>query len=391
MSRGSSNPSGHVARIPRIADELPRCPDYSGACVTNVVPSLLGPGGTDDLPSFFPDVVRGARQVVLLVIDGLGWHQLRDRIDNSPRVTATLASMSGSSITTIAPTTTVTALTSITTGAAPGEHGLVGYRIDFSGRVVQMLRWADEGGDVRRRLTPRDVQPCPPFLGSRVPVLSKAEFDGTAFTESHLRDQRMFSWRAMSSMVVDVRSLLARGERFVYCYYDGIDKIAHERGFGDHYDAELLTVDRLIADIATVLPRDAVLLITADHGQVMVGEHTMPLAPAVTQLLTHQSGEGRFRWLHVAGGRVDEVVAAARSHHGDVAWVMTRDEMIDQGYFGRHVNDVVRRRLGDVAVMAKHEVSFDDPADKSYFSLQCRHGSLTSAEVDVPLLAVGAR
>lgn len=381
----------HAQRAPRIVDAEPRCPDYQGACITNIVPALLGPGGTDALPDFFPPIVRGARQVVLLVVDGLGWHQLQDRIASVPAHVTTLASMQGSSITTIAPTTTVTALTSIATGAAPGEHGLVGYRIDFAGRVVQMLRWADDRGDVRRRLMPRDVQPCPPFLGASVPVLSKAEFDGTAFTESHLRDQQMFSWRAASSMVVDVRDLLARGERFVYCYYDGIDKIAHERGFGDHYDAELLTVDRMIADIASVLPRDAVLLITADHGQVMVGEHTMTLAPDVTRHLSHQSGEGRFRWLHVNNGRIDDVVTAAKQHHGDVAWVMTRDEMIERGYFGRRVNDVVRRRFGDVAVMAKHEVSFDDPADKTYFQLQCRHGSLTSAEVDVPLLALGAR
>lgn len=381
----------HALRAPRIIDAAPRRPDYDGACVTNIVPALLGPGGADALPDFFPQVARGARQVVLLVVDGLGWHQLQDRIVNVPASTTTLASMQGSSITTIAPTTTVTALTSISTGVAPGEHGLVGYRIDFAGQVVQMLRWADDRGDVRRRLMPRDVQPCPPFLGASIPVLSKAEFDGTAFTESHLRDQRMFSWRAASSMVVDVRNLLARGERFVYCYYDGIDKIAHERGFGDHYDAELLTVDRMIADMASVLPQDAVLLVTADHGQVMVGEHTMMLAPEVTSRLTHQSGEGRFRWLHVKNGRVDDVAALAKSHHGDVAWVMTRDEMIEQGYFGRRVNDVVRRRLGDVAVMAKYEVSFDDPADKTYFQLQCRHGSLTSAEVDVPLLALGAR
>lgn len=378
-------------RQPRIVDDSPRCPDFANACVTNIVPALLGPSGTQNLPAFFPQLVQGARQVVLLVVDGLGWHQLQDRLQLNPSCTPTLAAMQGQSITTIAPTTTVTALTSIATGAAPGEHGLIGYRIDFSGQIVQMLRWADSRGDARRRLAPRDVQPCPPFLGASVPVLSKAEFDGTAFTEAHLRDQKMFSWRAASSMVVDVRTLLARGEKFVYCYYDGIDKIAHERGFGEFYDAELFAVDRLIADIATVLPKDAVLLVTADHGQVMVGDNTMPLSSDVTRHLSYQSGEGRFRWLHVEGGRVDEVVAAATAHHGKDAWVMTRDEMIDAGYFGRRVNDAVRRRMGDVAVMAKAEVSFDDPADKSYFALQCRHGSMTSAEVDVPFLAMAAR
>ncbi|MEY4067808.1 MAG: hypothetical protein RLZZ332_144 [Actinomycetota bacterium] len=372
-------------------DLAPRCPDYAGACVTNIVPSLLGPRGTADLPHFFPALARDARQVVLLVIDGLGWHQLRDRVAARPTLAPTLATMQGGPITTVSPTTTVTALTSIATGATPGEHGLVGYRIDFAGRVVQMLRWGDSQGDARRRLPPRDVQPCPPFLGTSVPVLSKAEFDGTAFTESHLRGSRMHSWRAASSIAVDVQHLLMRGEPFVYCYYDGVDKIAHERGFGEFYDAELLAADRLVADIATSLPKDAVLLVTADHGQVMVGSNTMQLAPDVTRHLSHQSGEGRFRWLHVNSSRVDEVVAAARSQHGDVAWVMTRDEMIDAGYFGPRVTDVVRRRMGDVAVMAKADVSFDDPADKTYFELQCRHGSMTSAEIDVPFLGVAGR
>jgi hypothetical protein len=371
-------------------DDTPRCPDYRNACVTQIVPSLLGPGGTASLPDFFPDVVRGARQVVVLVVDGLGWHQLQHRVRERPSVAPTLAGMHGGPISTIAPTTTVTALTSITTGATPGEHGLVGYRIDFSGHVVQMLRWADERGDARRRLQPSDVQPCPPFLSTSIPVLSKAEFNGTAFTDAHLRGQRHVSWRATSSMVIDAGSLLAAGEPFLYCYYDGVDKIAHERGFGDHYDAELLAADRLVADIASALPRDAALLVTADHGQVMVGKNTMPLHDEITRHLTHQSGEGRFRWLHVREGRVDEVVAAARHHHGDAAWVMTRDEMIDGGFFGPRVADVVRRRLGDVAVMARADVSFDDPMDKNYFDLQCRHGSLTSAEVDVPLLALRA-
>jgi len=371
-----------------MTDLVPRLPQYGGGCVTNLIPSLLGPRGTDALPGFFPSIARGARQVVLLVVDGLGWHQLQSRIAADRNLAPTLASMDGGPITTIAPTTTVTALTSIATGATPGEHGLVGYRIDFAGHVVQMLRWADARGDARKRLAPRDAQPCPPFLGGSVPVLSKAEFDGTAFTESHLRDQRMFSWRALSSMVVDVRALLKSGEKFVYCYYDCIDKIAHERGFGEYYDSELRTTDRLVAELASVLPSDAVLLVTADHGQVMVGDNTTMLHPEVTRLLTHQSGEGRFRWLHMKGERIDDVVAAARAHHGHHAWVMTRDEMIDGGFFGPRVSDVVRRRFGEVAVMASTDVSFDDPADKTYFELQCRHGSLTSDEIDVPLLAI---
>jgi hypothetical protein len=51
------------------------------------------------------------------------------------------------------------------------------------------------------------------------------------------------------------------------------------------------------------------------------------------------------------------------------------------------VSAPIRARLGDVAVVAREAVSFDDPADTGHVVLVCRHGSLTSAEVRVPLLA----
>ena len=154
--------------------------------------------------------------------------------------------MSGGAITSVAPTTTVTALTSITTGLTPGEHAMVGYRIDLGGHVVQMLRWGDDKGDLRSTYPPDLVQPCPPFMGAAVPVLSKAELEGSAFTEAHLRGSKPMGWRAASSIAVQVGQLLKAGHKFVYAYYDGVDKIAHERGFGEYYESELRNADRLV-------------------------------------------------------------------------------------------------------------------------------------------------
>jgi hypothetical protein len=50
----------------------------------------------------------------------------------------------------------------------------------------------------------------------------------------------------------------------------------------------------------------------------------------------------------------------------------------------------VRSRLGDVALVAFEPVSFHDPEDSGPFELICRHGSLTSAEVNVPLVGASA-
>ena len=360
-----------------------RIPQYHGACTANIVPSLLGPGGTDSLPSWMPDVVVGARSVVLLVVDGLGWHQLLSR----RHLTPTLSSMVGGAITTVAPTTTVTALTSIATGLTPGEHGMMGYRMDLGRRVVQMLRWADERGDVRREFPPEVVQPCPPFLGAKVPVISRAELEGTAFTDAHLRGTTALGWKASSSIAVTVGEQLRSGKRFVYAYYDGVDKIAHACGFGDYYDAELRQADRLVGDVCGELGSDDVLIVTADHGQVSVGDALAPPHGDVLRNVAYQSGESRFRWLHAKSGRTRDIVDAATAHHGTVAHVLTREEIIERGVFGQRVSDAARKRLGDVALIPFGAHSFEDPAENGPHALVCRHGALTDEELDVPLLA----
>ena len=362
----------------------PRLPDYKNGCITGIIPALLGPSGTKELPAWMPSCLLGARQVVLLVIDGLGWHQLQKNIKHCP----TLATMQGSSITTVAPTTTVSALTSITTGLAPAEHGLVGYRIDMGSCVMQMLRWSDEKGDLRNMYPPDLIQPCPPFMGTSVPVLSKAELEGSAFTEAHLRGVRQMGWRAASSISVEVGRLLRAGEKFIYAYYDGVDKIAHERGFGEFYEAELRSADGIVKSIQDVLTPGSALLVTADHGQVMVGENTKPPHNEVLATTSYQSGEGRFRWLHARTGAHDELLARASAHHSDCAWVASKEQVIDENWLGPRLGASTRKRLGDVALVARDPISFDDNADSGPFVLQCRHGALTDDELDVPLLSI---
>jgi len=352
-------------------------PSYDGAGLTNLVPALLGARPSEWLPA----VVRDARAVVLLVVDGLGW----EAVQNRPTQLLELSSLEGQPITTVVPSTTATALTSITTGLPPSQHGIVGYRVRLDRTVLNVLAWQASNG--RRPPEPFDVQRHPPFLGRSVPVVTKAEFASTGFTEAHLRGGRFLGWRAVSSLVERCRRLIADGEPFVYAYYDGVDKVAHEYGIGEHYQAELIAIDWMIEYLVEVLPRGAVLVITADHGQVDVGDRVIRPHPEVLSLVDFQSGEARFRWLHAVDGGAGELLDAAARHHGDVAWVMSRDQILDGGWFGPKVVDRARERLGDVALVARDDVAFDDPADTGPYDLVGRHGSMTSAEVLVPLLA----
>jgi hypothetical protein len=99
------------------------------------------------------------------------------------------------------------------------------------------------------------------------------------------------------------------------------------------------------------------------------------------------SGEGRFRWFHARPGAERDLEAAAHEFHADCAWVLNREQMIDEGWFGGPLSAEAASRLGDVALVARTAVAFLDPADTGETRLAARHGSLTSAEMQVPLLA----
>ncbi|HEX7095379.1 MAG TPA: alkaline phosphatase family protein [Acidimicrobiales bacterium] len=359
----------------------PLLPDYSGACISNVVPALLEPS-VDPVP-WIPAEVQEAARVVLLVLDGLGWDQLVERAS----LALTLCSMKGGPISSVVPTTTATALTSIATGLTPGQHGVIGYRIAVEGDVLNVLRWTTPSGDARDTIPPTEFQKAAAFGAQHPPIVTRAEFTGGGFSGAHLDGTRIHGYRCLSTLVTEVKRLTNANEPFVYAYYDGIDKVAHEYGLGEFYDAELLDCDRLVGEILDVLPSETALVITADHGQVHTGDALYELPASVTEHVAMQSGEGRFRWLHARPGRAKALYEATLEAFHDLAWVRTKEQVIDEGWFGPTITSVAASRLGDVALVATGVHAFIDPADTGPYRLIGRHGSLTSAEMRVPLLA----
>lgn len=371
---------------------LPVLPDYQGPNITGLIAALSAPAG--NRPEWLPGPLAAAEQIVLLVVDGLGWLQLKERAALAP----CLASMTGDAITSVVPSTTATALTSITVGRPPAAHGIVGYKVAVEGpagpEVMNVLRWRTPSGDARGFIQPEEFQPLTPFSGRRIPVVSKAEFNGTGFTIAHQRGAPVTGSVVASSLAVDVRRLVADGEPLVYAYYEGIDKVAHFNGFGDHYDAELRAVDSIIEGLLDVLPPSVALAVTADHGQVEVGERVQVVTDDILSRTRLISGEARFRWLHAAeqtDACIKELASVATDTYGEQAWVVTREEVETDGWLGGPLSDVVRARLGDVAIVAHAPVGYLAPAENGEPVLRCRHGSLTAEEMYVPLLAQQGR
>ena len=156
---------------------------------------------------------------------------------------------------------------------------------------------------------------------------------------------------------------LRASEPFVYAYYDGLDKVAHEYGLGEHYDAELAWIDHTVDRLLAVLPR----------GRRSSSPPTTARSTWATTWSSCARGPGPVL---DAVGRGPVPVAArparpgcgavrrgrAPRHEGD-AWVVTRDAGgRPSGWFGPEVTEAALARLGDVALVARARRGLPRPA-----------------------------
>ena len=364
----------------------PVLPDFGGASLVGVVPGLLdhlADPHRAPLPSWMPASVAGASQIVLLVIDGLGAEQLRQRAHLAPILTGA----DGGSITSVAPSTTACALTTLVTGRVPAEHGVVGYRVALDGEVFNVLQWSLRGKDARMMVPAHQFQPFASFPGARspVPVVTRYDYGPTGFTAAHLGAVELHRWHTQAGLVTSVRQLTEAGAPFVYAYYEGIDKSPTPRGSGEFYDDELARSTAWWATCSgCCLPMPhwwsrptTVRLTWAGRSRSRRRHHGARDAHQRRRAFSLAApAPGRAR------GRGGGGPGPVRRHRLGA----DQGEIIDEGWLGAVPSATVAARLGDLALMPFVPTAFLDPADTGELRLMARHGSLTPAEMYVPLL-----
>ncbi|CAM5561287.1 MULTISPECIES: alkaline phosphatase family protein [Streptomyces] len=374
-------------------------PQYGGGSLADLLPTLAAGMGVPDMTATIAELSAADRNCVFLV-DGLGWEQLRAHPDEAPFMASLLAGSRGGSgrpITAGFPATTATSLASVGTGRPPGAHGLPGYTVrnPDTGELMNQLRW--------NPWTPPHVwQPYPTVFelahraGVHAAQVSSPTFENTPLTKVALSGGRFLGRLAGEERVDLAAEQLAAGDRsLVYTYYAELDGAGHRYGVdSDTWRGQLMYVDRLVQRLAEQLPPRTALYVTADHGMIDVPfdeEHRIDfdedweLRAGVALL----GGEGRARHVYAVPGAAQDVLTCWREVLGEQFWVASRDEAIEAGWFGPHIDERVHGRLGDVIAAARDDVliiaSEREPKESAMVG---NHGSMTPAEQMVPLLEV---
>jgi hypothetical protein len=331
----------------------------------------------------------------VLLIDGLGWEQLRDHPAAAPFLSE--LALNSRPITAGFPSTTVTSLASLCTGAAPGRHGMLGYQVlePGEGRLLNGLRW-DSRVDPRRWQPLRTIYERAVAAGIPAFHVAQGSFRGTGLTNAIMRGAEYLPADAMGALAARAAAALngaaqsKNGRAYVTVYHGDLDGVGHVFGVGsDAWAKQLAHVDRLAEHLAGDLPSGAALYVTADHGMVDVGPDERidyDGEPALRAGVALLGGEPRARHVYARPGAAADVLAAWREVLGERAWVLSRDDAIKEGWFGlvdapmaERIGDVVAAATGTAAIVATR----GEPRESALFGM---HGSLTPSEQLIPNL-----
>jgi hypothetical protein len=291
------------------------------------------------------------------------------------------------------PSTTAVSMGVFGAGAGAGRTGLAGYTVrnPSTGRLANLVSWEGAG-------SPEDWQQVPTVMeqvaatGLPVTSVGPATFAGSGLTRAALRGGGYVAAESLADRV-DAALFELSAPGLVYLYWGDVDKTGHQFGWRSReWSDALAATDRELRRLARSLPRDTVLLVTADHGMVDVDRRQLvdvARTPALSRDVVLVAGEPRASHVHVTPGTAERVVERWRETLGEAAVVALREDAVAAGWFGP-VEDRLLPVIGDLVVAATGRAGVVDSRTQTPHSLELRgmHGSFTPGEMLVPLVVV---
>ena len=400
-------------------------PDYTGYCLSNVPTRVLSILGLrENRPTLPSDALgnvetSGIENVILLLCDGLGYNEWQRQIGKG-FIGALSKRGNVRPITTVFPSTTAAALTTVSTGLTPQEHGLPEWYVwlDEVGSVVVTLPFS-RVGDRGRDTLEGELNPRALFDGRTIFQKLKEEGVGcttltsrslayTSYSRVSREGSDVVPYNTASDLTVSLRRLVegARGPNLYYAYWSYVDTIEHAYGpETDEAEVEASLISHaLMEGFLSKLDREAakrtLILMTADHGQIQVEPEETLYVNRFVKLIRSLAkttvgerippwGSARDAYFRVEENKLDAITSYLQEKLGGLASVLTTEEAMEQGLFGiGGPSRKFRRRVGNLMVLP-HDRNLIWYRYRKGDSLELRghHGGLHEDEMTIPLAA----
>ena len=327
-------------------------------------------------------LAKGYENVVLMLFDGMGTAILDKHVEQSPF----LRSHIRGSISSVFPTTTVAATTSIESALTPLEHAWLGWTLWFDeiGKNVCVFPNTEYG---------TDEQAAAYNVGKTIiphTTLEKQINDTDDAKAYFISRHSTVKIDSMQEIFCEVENLCAKdGKEYLYAYWNQPDADIHKYGVCDSHVAD--TIRQINDGVESLCKRlkNTLLIVTADHGLIDARWESLLDYPEICECLVRvPSFESRALSFFVKDGMQDVFKERFLRAFGKDYILLSHEEVLQNGIFGSGVpHKKFDSFLGNFLAIATTDLCIEPLAidEKQFIGM---HAGLCADEINVPFIAV---
>ncbi len=380
-------------------------PDYNGNSIVNLMSSISNSFGKrhiyPELASLNSEYLRKFKNVVLIVVDGLGYNYLKKQ-----RKSFLLENLK-SKMTSTFLATTACANTSFSVGYPPQQHALTSWDINLKevGAITTILPFIPiYGGDSLSKYGFKmdqimDIESFHKGFNGKCFTLIDKKLSNTPFTKYVSKHTEIIPTKSYKNIFTKLRELIKKRSsrrRFIHAYIPELDSLAHEKGINSKKVKNIfLDLDKRMERLfKSIKGTNTIMIVTSDHGfidsspdkEILVDDIT-GLRECLTIPLT---GESRVRYCFVRPSKVRDFEKIVKNKMSKYCWCFKGERLIKDNFYGLgKPNKKLIDRVGDyVLIMKENYVLKDRLANYKKPKKFCRgiHGGVSDNEMFVPLV-----
>ncbi len=361
-------------------------PNYDRS-ILSIASSVLNHFGIKDcqhktLPEFDKLLEKDYKNIIVMLFDGLGVSAINEYLNENDFLRKHFVSP----ISSVFPSTTVAATTSIESGYSPTETGWLGWDLYF-----------DEIGEnvaVFRNALQKNGEPAADFNVAWKYIPYKRIFErieevngkGTAYYVSPFSKHHIKSVPHICRTVK--RLSRRRKKKYIYSYWYQPDKAMHDYGVkSQEAHEQILMINKEVERLCKHL-KSSLVIITADHGLCDgINEYLEDYPKLSAMLKVPPSIEPRALSFFVKDGKQEEFKKEFNKHFGDDFRLMTKEEVFAENLLGfGKPHPRTYDFVGDFLAVAIGEKSlFIEREERNFIGV---HAGLTEEEMTVPFIAI---
>lgn len=395
-------------------------PYYEKYCFSNIPSTILSIFGIRSkrptLPKkiWKPQVEKGEfDKVVLLLLDALSFYYWVKNLGSLDLFNSVAKEGIVSPITSVFPSTTASALTTLATGLPPAEHGLLEWNlyleeIDMAIATLPFSPLGEGGPD-----KPKEINADPKILFDGRTIFQGLKEEGissfsflhknyvdSCYSKEAYGDSERVSYFNSSDLSVRLKKRVERveGPAYFFVYWGLTDSMEHKYGcyteeqFAECLSFQFVFLREFTKKMNKKEAKNTLLVVTSDHGQVSRPKEVIHLSKfrKIEQNIRQDkrgvklvTGSPRDTFIHVKENKLDQIKGSL-SKIKDIK-LMERDELIKENLLGGILKKKFRERLGDLVILPSEKVwVWYKHTDNGKIELLGHHGGLTKKEMIIP-------